>query len=593
MAQDSLDLTTLSADYAAGRRRIADVLKRVRERIAAYADPAVWISRLSDEAIDAQIGRAEIGRAGGAALPLYGIPFAVKDNIDVEGEVTTAACPAFAYRAPESATIVRKLCEAGAILVGKTNMDQFATGLVGTRSPYGAVKNTFDPAFICGGSSAGSAAAVSAGLVSFALGTDTAGSGRVPAGFNNIVGWKPTRGIISTAGIVPACQSLDCVSVFALTCDDAAAVASVARGFDARDAYSRKIIQENLPETLRVGTPKAEQLEFFGNREYARIYAEAISRVTGKVIEIDLAPSLEAANLLYDGPWVAERVAGLRKFVDAHPEALLPVIAKIFAGAARFSAADAFEAAHRLEALKQRAQAEWAKMDALLLPTTGTIYRRDEIDADPIQLNKNLGRYTNFVNLMDLCAVALPAGMTTDGLPCGVTLIAPPGCDDALLQAADAIHRTANLTLGKTGCPMPAPKIAPPPTGVLVAVVGAHLTGFPLNAQLTDRKAELVKTCRTHRCYRLFALPGTNPPKPGLLRVPDEAGAPIEVEIWRLSHEAFGNFVAAIPPPLSIGTLRLEDETRVKGFLCEAHAIEDATDITHFGGWRNYCRSIA
>jgi allophanate hydrolase len=493
---------------------------------------------------------------------------------------------------------VRKLCEAGAILVGKTNLDQFATGLVGVRSPYGACRNTFDGKYISGGSSSGSAVAVAAGLVSFALGTDTAGSGRVPAAFNNIVGFKPTRGLVSSAGVVPACQSLDCVSIFALTCGDAAAVGDIARGFDQADPYSRRT--EELPQsafpstTIRFGVPRDDQLQFFGNREFEAIYKSAIERLISlgaQKVVIDFEPFLKAGDLLYQGPWVAERVAAVGDFVKAHPEAVLPVISMILSSAARFSAADTFTAAHRLAEFCQTAKTQWESIDLLLLPTAGTIYTRDEVMADPIQLNKNLGYYTQFVNLMDLCGVAIPAGFTSAGLPVGVTLIAPAGQDQPLLKLADDFHRASSLKLGATGAGFPeAREIRDDRRGVLLVVVGAHLTGQPLNWQLTQRKARLVRACRTSPCYRFYALPGTTPPKPGLVRVDEDAGSAIEIEVWQLTNEAFGSFVAEVPPPLVIGSVKLDDGTFVKGFLCEPFALQDAEEITHFGGWRAYLK---
>jgi allophanate hydrolase len=598
---DSLDLITVAAGYAEGRWTVGEVMAEVRRRIAAYADPAVWIDRLGESEIAAQIAAVESARGAGKKLPLYGIPFAVKDNIDMAGRPTTAACPEFAYTPGKSATIVRKLCEAGAILVGKTNLDQFATGLVGVRSPYGECRNVFDGKYISGGSSSGSAVAVAAGLVSFALGTDTAGSGRVPAAFGNIVGYKPTRGLLSCAGVVPACQSLDCVSIFALTCGDAAAVGDVARGFDAGDPYSRSASEIGagaLPTAaFRFGVPREDQLEFFGNREFAAIYQSSVKRlasVGGQAVVIDFEPFLQAGALLYQGPWVAERVAGLRDFLRGHPSAVLPVISTILAGAAKFSAADAFAGAHRLAELCQVAKGQWEAMDLMLLPTTGTIYTREEIAADPIQLNKNMGYYTQFVNLMDLCGVAVPAGFTAGGLPVGVTVIARAGRDQSLLYIADRFHRETPVKLGATGAVFPmAKEIVVENRGVLLAVVGAHLSGQPLNWQLTQRNARLVRACRTAGCYRFHALPGTVPAKPGLVRVGENAGASIEIEIWELSHEAFGSFVAEVPPPLAIGSVKIEDGTFVKGFLCEPFALEGAEEITQFGGWRAYLKSKA
>jgi len=597
-SRDSLDLASLSAGYAEGQWTIADMVAEMRRRIDAYPDPAVWIDRLGEKEINAQVSAVEAARAAGRKLSLYGIPFAVKDNIDVAGRPTTAACAEFAYTPDKSATVVQKLCDAGAILIGKTNLDQFATGLVGVRSPYGACKNPFDGKYISGGSSSGSAVAVAAGLVSFSLGTDTAGSGRVPAAFNNIVGFKPTRGLISNAGVVPACKSLDCVSIFALTCGDAAAVADIARGFDPADPYSRRphdLPQSTLPSTaLRFGVPRDDQLQFFGNREFAAIYQSAIERLTSlgaRRVVIDFDPFLQAGALLYQGPWVAERMASLREFVNTHPNALLPVISTILSTAARFDAADVFVGAHRLAELCQIARAQWEDIDLLLLPTTGTIYTRDEVTADPIQLNRNLGYYTQFVNLMDLCAVAAPAGFTSAGLPVGVTLIAPAGQDRPLLKIADAFHRASSVKLGATDAVFPEVKeIKVDHLGVLLAVVGAHLSGQPLNWQLTERNGRLVRSCRTSPCYRFYALPGTVPPKPGLVRVEESAGSAIEIEVWQLTNEAFGSFVAEVPPPLVIGSVKIDDGTFVKGFLCEPCALNGAQDITHFGGWRAYLK---
>jgi allophanate hydrolase len=589
---DSLVISAIRAHYADGSWNPADVTAEVLRRIEAHTDPAIWIYRCSVQQLQQQL------KSCNPSQPLYGVPFAVKDNIDVAGMPTTAACPAFSHVAQRTATVVQKLLDAGAILIGKTNLDQFATGLVGVRSPYGAPKNPFNPEFITGGSSSGSAAAVSGGLVSFALGTDTAGSGRVPAAFTNIIGFKPTRGLLSCAAVVPACKSLDCVSIFALTSADAAAVAAVARGFDADDSYSRppsEIPAADLPiDQLRFGVPADSQVAFFGNSEFQRLYAKAVTDMESlgaKKVTIDLEPFLQAGKLLYDGPWVAERVAGLRHFTDAHQSDLLPVIAKIFASAANFTAADAFAAMHRLAALRQSARTEWSKADVLLLPTAGTIYTQSQVAADPIALNKNLGYYTQFVNLLDLCAVAVPAGFTSAGLPFGVTLIAQAGQDQPLLQLADQFHRKTNLPLGSTHCPMPpAAPIPASTTGILLAVVGAHLSGQPLNRQLTDRGARFVRTTKTSPCYELYRLANTTPSKPGLVRV-DVAGSKIELEIWRLSPEAFASFVAEVPPPMVIGTVELEDGSAVKGFLCEPRALKDAHNITNFGGWRAYLKS--
>ncbi len=592
-----LDLTALRDAYDGGETP-SSVLARVYAQIEAAPLYPVWISLLPKSAVLARA--AEVGQGDRAKLPLYGVPFAVKDNIDAAGVPTTAACPAFAYTPSETAAVVRRLEAAGAILVGKTNMDQFATGLVGTRSPYGACAGVFDAGYISGGSSSGSAVAVAGGLVSFALGTDTAGSGRVPAAFNNLIGLKPTRGSLSAAGVVPACRSLDCVSVFALTASDANSVFQAARGFDPADPYSRVSAGEDAPAPwlggpFRFGVPRREQWQFFGDGEAQALYEASIDYLKtlgGAVSEFDFAPLAEAASLLYAGPWVAERLAAVGEFYDAHAEDMDPTVRGIIGGAAQWSAADAYKAQYKLAALRRQASAVWNSADVLLLPTTGTIYTHAEVAAEPITLNTNLGYYTNFVNLLDLAAVALPAGFRPNGLPFGVSLIGSAGTDTALLTLTDRLHRHSGRTLG--GLPTRLDQTAPmtasetPPGCVLVAVVGAHLTGQPLNAQLTGRGARLVKTTRTAADYKLYALANTVPPKPGLVRVPGFEGSGLEVEVWAMPTSRFGSFVAAIPAPLGIGRVFLSDGSAVSGFLCEPFAVQSAAEITACGGWRAY-----
>jgi allophanate hydrolase len=516
--------------------------------------------------------------------PLAGMTFAIKDNIDLAGVPTTAGCPAFAYQPERSATVVQRLMDAGAIPVGKTNMDQFATGLVGTRSPYGACSCVFDERYISGGSSSGSAVAVAQGLVDFSLGTDTAGSGRVPAAFNNIVGLKPTRGLLSTSGVVPACRSLDCVSIFAKDCSVARRVFEVARGFDASDPFSRVMGagQDAAPwlgGAFRFGVPARGELEFFGDEEADGLYLRAVEKLEGlggERVEIDYSIFREAAELLYSGPWVAERLAALRGFVDAHADEMNPVVREIISGAKRYSGVDAFEAEYKLRELRRRSEPEWRKIDVMVLPTAGTIYTHEAAAAEPVKLNTNLGYYTNFVNLLDLAAVAVPAGFRTNGLPFGISIIGPAFSDEALLSLADFYHRGV-APGGPTGC-------------VAVAVVGAHLSGQPLNWQLTERGARLMKTARTAAGYRLYALDGTVPAKPGLVRDAGFAGEGIEVEVWAMPENLFGGFVAGVPAPLGIGSATLDNGEVVKCFICEGYAIEGATEITKFGGWRNYLR---
>lgn len=573
----SLDLGYLHAAYQSGQHNPGEVLRAVHARIEEAGERPVWIHRVPLEEMLARAAKLD------PKLPLYGVPFAVKDNIDVAGIPTTAGCPAYAYTPQKSATVVQRLLDAGAILAGKTNLDQFATGLVGVRSPYGACSSVFDKRYISGGSSSGSAVAVAQSLVSFALGTDTAGSGRVPAAFNNLIGLKPTRGVFSMAGVVPACRSLDCVSVFALNSMDAGRVLGAARGLDASDWSSREPRPGDgaapwLPGPFRFGVLAPAQREFFGDTAAADLYAAAIARLEalgGEAREIDYTPFRDAAQLLYSGPWVAERLAAIEPFLRDHAADVHPVVRGIISGGAKHSAVDTFRAAYRLEELKRAAVTEWAKMDVLLLPTTGTTYTIAEVEANPVALNTNLGYYTNFVNLMDLAAVAVPAGFRSNGLPFGVTLVGPAFSDEALLALADRFHRDS-------------PPVKVTPGSIPVAVLGAHLKGQPLNHQLTSRGARLIRTTRTGPDYRFYALRDTVPPKPGLVHEPGFAGPGIEVEIWAVPANQFGSFVAEVPPPLAIGSARLDDGSWVKCFVCEPYAVVGSREITSFGGWRAY-----
>jgi allophanate hydrolase len=481
------------------------------------------------------------------------------------------------------------------VLIGKTNMDQFATGLVGVRSPYGVPRNPFDERYIPGGSSSGSAVAVATGRVSFALGTDTAGSGRVPAGFCNVVGFKPTRGMLSNRGTVPACRTLDCVSVLALTCADAVAVTQVAAAFDPEDPFSRPSPHPGLTlvnaSSFRFGIPRGEQMQFFGNAETPKLFDRArqdLEALGGVAFSIDYAPFLEAALLLYNGPWVAERWAALGDFVSAHPEALHPVTRRILEGSKQYTAADAFQAAYKMASLRRQVEFTWKEIDILLLPTTGTTYTVSEVEADPIVLNSNLGYYTNFVNLLDCCGVAVPHGFTQAGLPFGVSLIAPAWRDGLALSLAERLHRATGNRLGATNAHVSVK--GGDPNLVPLAVVGAHLRGQPLNHQLQSLGGRFVRACRTADEYRLYALEGTFPPKPGLVRAP-QSGAFIEVEVWEIPMEGFGRLTQSVPPPLAIGNVALENGETVKGFVCEPIAMIGAQDITHFGGWRAFLAS--
>lgn len=556
-------------------------------------DPA-WIYRVSGEELQAQV-RQLAERGDQDSLRLYGIPFVIKDNIDAAGMPTTAACAEFSYLAEEDAASVARLKAAGAILLAKTNLDQFATGLVGTRSPYGTVPNPFNPDYVSGGSSSGSAVAVSRGLVPFSLGTDTAGSGRVPAAFNNIVGFKPSCGRISTRGLVPACRSLDCVSVFALSVEDAQTVAQLAEGFDPEDAYSRAQPHpaRHFPARPRLAIP--QQLDWFGDTESEAAWKRSLEgweALGAELVPMDFTPMQRLAQLLYGGAWVAERLAAISDFMAEQAEAMNPVVRGIIAQAEHFSASDAFSAEHQRAYWARRIQTLMASVDALLVPTAPCLPRIDEVAADPVGVNNQLGTWTNFVNLADASALALPAGFRRDGLPFGATLIAPAWQDAALAelgldwQNAQTPRRGAtDLYLPSTASSSKQLATDPPAGHIRLAVVGAHLSGMPLNHQLTDRHARLVGSHHTSADYRLYALPDTQPAKPGLLRV-KTSGQAIALELWDMPLDQFGSFVTLVPSPLGIGSLTLEDGSSVKGFICERWAIEGAEDISDWGGWR-------
>jgi allophanate hydrolase len=547
---------------------------------------AAWITRFGQPLADTETG------------PLAGLTFAVKDNIDAASVPTTAGCPAFAYRPTEHAMVVRHLLAAGARLAGKTHLDQFACGLNGTRSPYGAVPNAFSPLHISGGSSSGSAYVVATGQVDFSLGTDTAGSGRVPAGLNNIIGLKPSKGLISARGVVPAAQSVDCVSIFSRSVGVAARVLQAAIGHDAADPFSRRLVLASTPfaKGFRFGVPA--QLEFFGDALSEAAFRGAVARLRelgGTPVSVDYRPLAQAAALLYESALVAERDTAIRTFFDAHESEVVEPVRGIIAKGREYSAADLYEAQTRLQALGQQASPMWDRIDVLLVPTAPTHYTIAQMQADPVALNRNLGVYTNFVNLLDYAAISVPSAIRPDGLPFGITLVGPCGSDWQLADLGQRYHRATGLTQGATGEALPEPEAIPglkARARVKVAVVGAHLSGMPLNGQLTERGATLLGTAETAPDYRFFALPGTVPPKPGLLRVAPGAGARIALEIWDMPLEHYGSFIALIPAPLGIGTLELADGSSAQGFLCEAHATAGARDISHLGGWRAYIASL-
>ena len=586
-------VAAIVAAHRSGELSPAETVIRCYQRISDHNDPTVFISLRE---VNDALAEAESLKAKNAAeLPLYGVPVAVKDNIDALGFQTTAGCPAFAYVPALDATAVAKLRAAGAIIIGKTNLDQFATGLVGVRSPYGIPNNPLRSDLIPGGSSSGSAVAVSAGLVPLALGTDTAGSGRVPAMLNNIVGLKPSLGMISTAGVVPACRTLDCVSVFALTVDDAVTALAAITGPDLADPFSRNRPLNEItpfPSRLRLGVPRQGQLIFFGDKASEGAYGEALKRwsaLGADLVEFDMEPFYETARLLYEGPWVAERYLVIRDLLASSPDAIHPVTREITSAGSRLTAAETFSALYRLEALRSIAKRAFANMDAMVLPTAPAVYSTKEVLDNPIELNSRLGTYTNFVNLLDLCALALPASIRADESPFGITLIAPAGRDAMLASIGRVFHADTKLKVGARGVSQPALAAlrASADGDLTIAVVGAHLSGMALNGELRALGGRLMEAARTAPDYRLYALAST-PPKPGLLRVDPGKGAAIALETWALSPAAFGAFVAAIPPPLSIGTIRLSDGRAVKGFLVEAAGVEGARDISAFGGWQAY-----
>jgi len=580
-----MGISALLAGYRDGTQKPAEVVARVYERARSAAGPA-WISLTEWSDVKSWLTQL---RAASDELPLYGVPFAIKDNIDLAGTPTTAACPAFAYTPYRSAFVVQRLIAAGAIPIGKTNMDQFATGLTGTRTPYGACASVADPRYISGGSSSGSAVVVADGTVPFALGTDTAGSGRVPAAFNAIVGLKPSLGRIGTSGIVPACRSLDCVSLMTTDVADAARILAVAGGRDPADPYSRATPTAGAGAApavpgaagARLAVPQADGLTFGGDAQAAVAWQHALRRAAAlgwELTEIDFAPFAETAALLYGGPWVAERYAAVGSFIAAHPEAVDPAVREIIMAGRDIGAVQAFRAAHRVRELALQSAGVWQQADALLLPTAPTLFTAAEIAEEPFARNTLLGTYTNFVNLLDLCAIAVPAGGRADGLPFGVSLIAPAGAEDGLVALA-------SQWCGEDGAAAAAGTVA-------LAVVGAHLSGEPLNGQLVALGARLRETVRSAPTYRLYALADTEPAKPGLVGGAPAEGDGIELEIWELAVAAFGQLVAAVPPPLSIGTVTLADGRAVKGFLCESSAVTGAPDITAHGGWRAYRQAL-
>jgi allophanate hydrolase len=597
----NLSIAALHSAYAENRLTPHTVMANIRAHAGEYQDHNIWIHLLSESEQAGYL--SALANKDRASCPLWGIPFAIKDNIDLAGITTTAGCKEFAYTPNQSAHVVQQLIDAGAIPVGKTNLDQFATGLNGTRSPWGACKNSFNADYISGGSSSGSAVSVALGLASFSLGTDTAGSGRVPACFNNLIGLKPSRGLLSNSGLVPACRSLDCITIFANASDDANSVLSIAEGFDNRDAYSRANPYLNQSRQygvragpLKVGIIPAAQLNFFNDDAYALAYQKTLEQLKQEgfeFIEIDYAPFAEAAKLLYEGPWVAERYLATQPLIDDNPGAIFPVVRDIIAKGKDPKATDLFRAEYRLNALKQICDQQLAALDCLLTPTAGTCFTIEEMLAEPILRNSQLGYYTNFMNLLDMASIAVPTQITAKGLPFGITLVGPTFSDRALLSIANRIHASANLPMGASTMPLSASSASAigATDRIDVLVCGAHLEGLPLNWQLTERSAVLKSKTKTAAIYRMYALAGGPPFRPGLI-LDEDQGQAIEVEIWSIPADQFGSFVNGIPSPLGIGKVRVADGSVVSGFICEPFGLAGAKEITAYGGWKAYIKEV-
>ncbi len=599
MLQDQpFDFASLHFAYAEGTNP-SDVIDECYRRLEAAGDPGIFLHVIDRSAVQTAV--EALGPFSPMEKPLWGIPFAIKDNIDAAGTPTTAACPAFAYTAEKDAFVVAALCAAGAILIGKTNLDQFATGLVGVRSPYAPPKNALDPAIVPGGSSSGSAVAVARGIVGFALGTDTAGSGRVPAAMNRIVGLKPTLGTVSNSGVVPACRTLDTVSIFALNVADAHCVFRSAARFDPADPYARDFGPQPplspLPPRFRIGIPDTATRPFFGDREQAASFSRALEDIAalgGDIVAIDFTAFHQVSELLYDGPWVAERHAAIEDFLTTSPDEVHPVTRSIIEQAKRFSATDAFRGFYRLQELKREISARLSDVDALCVPSVPTFYGLADLAADPIGPNSRLGTYTNFVNLLDLCGLTVPVAARTDGRPGSVTLLAAAGRDAAIAALGVALHERCGQSPGVTGWavpPPPTPPRAAAPDEIALAVVGAHMSGLPLNHELTRLGSRFLFAAKTAPVYRLYNLPGGPPYRPGLVR--GATGSAVAIEVWAVPAARFGDFMRGIPAPLGIGTLTLEDGTDVKGFLCEADGTIGAKDVTRYGGWRAYLESLS
>ncbi len=594
----SFDISSIRQAYLDGLSP-EELVKEVFRRIYEIDDEGIFITLLPEQDVLKSVEK--LGTFHPEGKPLWGIPFAVKDNIDVAGLPTTAACPDYEYMPQANAFVVQKLLDAGALVIGKTNLDQFATGLVGVRTPYPVPKNALDPEIVPGGSSSGSAVAVAHGIVSFALGTDTAGSGRVPAALNNIVGLKPSLGSLSASGVVPACRTLDTISVFAMSVDDAYQAFEVACGYDEADAYSKNISIGSLGElanSFSVGIPDEKTIDFKGDDVQRENFAASVKQIQdlgGKIVELDFKPFYDVAAMLYEGAWVAERYAAIEEMLVNKADKIFPVTRQIIEGAEQYSAADAFKGYYKLQSLKRVAAKAMKSVDLLCVPTIPTFYSLVDLENDAISFNSYLGLYTNFVNLMDLCAIAVPTQPRSDNRPGSVTLLAGSGEDGKVASLARQIHQMAGVKLGATGHvldALPPVKAAVHDDEIVLCAVGAHMSGLPLNHELTGLGGRFLYRAQTAPQYKLYKLAGDLPLRPGLIRQ-EEGGHSIDLEVWALPKKAFGEFMSAIPHPLGIGTLSLANGENIKGFICEPIALNGATDVSEYGGWRSYLSSLS
>ncbi|MGV8917320.1 MAG: allophanate hydrolase [Pseudomonas sp.] len=596
---NDLRLDAVRTAYQAGTQTPRQLILALREKAAALnPDYHLFIHLLSAAELEPYLAALESREL--KDLPLYGVPFAIKDNIDLAGIPTTAACPAFTYTPTQSATMVEQLIALGAIPLGKTNLDQFATGLNGSRSPYGACPNSVLPEYPSGGSSAGSSLAVALGVASFALGTDTAGSGRVPAALNNLVGMKASKGLISTAGVVPACRTLDCVTTFTATAREASQLLGLTARLDPRDEYSRNNPLWNdasafgTPRPFRFGVPRAEDLEFFGCEQGPALFDAAIERLValgGEAVTLDLSPFLEAARLLYDGPWVAERYSVAGELMETNPDAVLPVIRAVLGKAPAVNGVQTFRAQYRLQALKALCDKALENLDCVVTPSIPRPVTLAELEAEPVLRNSELGYYTNFINLLDYAAVAVPSAFMANGLPWGVTLFGRVFTDQYLLSLADALQRQSNLpVIGGHPLNLTTPATVARNDKARLVVCGAHLDGLALNWQLKQRGGRLLEATHSSADYQLYALAGGPPFRPGMVRVAQD-GVAIAVEVWELPSAELGSFLTGIPAPLGLGKVQLADGRWENGFICEAYGLEGAINISHLGGWRAYLKA--